>query len=91
VSGGKDIMKFGDKMEGHSRAYQAVSVSTGRCTFSRQFVAPTHRSRHWSDSVSSLRYFCRAGDALGRLTLDPEQPSPTCPRCDATSLQLPLR
>jgi hypothetical protein len=39
VSGGKDIMKFGDKMEGHSRAYQAVSVSTGRCTFSRQFVA----------------------------------------------------
>ena len=43
------------------------------CRCSRKQLAPTYRSPHCSNSVSSLRYFCRADDAPGRLIHDPEQ------------------
>jgi len=39
----------------------------------RLFLAQTARSPRCSDSVSFLRDFCRAENASGWLTLDPEQ------------------
>ena len=43
------------------------SVNVSCCSCSQPLLARTHRSRHCSDSVRYLRYFCRADEASGKL------------------------
>jgi hypothetical protein len=38
-----------------------------------QLLAPTHRSRHCTDSVCYLRDFCRADEASGMPLHDPKE------------------